>query len=273
MKRKLELQLLPRAERIKLLEEKGKQPKTIEQQIDILKSRKMIIVDDTFAKHLLADVNYYRLTGYTFPYKTNDVYNEDFSIENAYGLYELDDHIRNLLFSLIGRFEIRLKTQFAYVMSLEHGSAAHLKEELYSSNHFSFSRYIKEYEHILSQKYSSDLQFVRWNIDTYSELPIWAAVEVLSFGTVSKLYSAIIDKEAKEAIAKSFHTHQAKSGRVFHLSTHTLISWSRSLCYIRNLCAHHERLFRRSFKISPTLFRDSKGIDNGSIFGALIKIS
>jgi abortive infection bacteriophage resistance protein len=86
--------------------------------------------------------------------------------------------------------------------------------------------------------------------------PAWMALEVLSFGQLSIMYKNLKANEAKKAVAE-----------YFGISYTLLISWMEHLGYIRNLCAHHSRLWNRTLTIKPTLPRITKYqfIDTSSV--------
>ena len=257
-------------DRIQFFNLHGKPPTTTTAQIELLKSRGMIIPNDEEARKFIEDVGYYRLMGYCFPFKKNDHYQDNFSIHAAMGLYELDNQLRAWLFSLIERFEIKLKAQFANAMALRHGALAHLDKCLYAMTDNEFDEYIENYEDRIRTKYRSDLQFVVWNIDTYHELPIWAAVDVMTFGTVSRLYSRLSDLADRKAVSDGFHVHDIYNNKIYKLKPDDLSKWAKVLNDIRNLCAHHERLFMRTFTVSPKLYEPDNTVSRSTVFGILL---
>lgn len=269
-KNRLHLDLLE--DRVAYLEQHGKKPTTISEQIELLKSRNLKIDDEEEAHKVLADVGYYRLMGYCFQFKKGEIYNPDFSFWAACGLYELDGQVRDHLFSLTGRVEIRLRSMMSGILSLHYGSAAHLKRELYTMSDAEFDEYIKRYEDILRAKYRSGLQFVTWNLDTYHELPIWAAFEILPFGTVSMLYSRLAEKAVQNEIAAGFTSHNVHKDKYFTVNAHDLISWSHAVNDIRNICAHHERLSARTLKTAPVLHEPESDFRGNTVFGVLLAL-
>lgn len=77
--------------------------------------------------------------------------------------------------------------------------------------------------------------------EEYPLLPIWAAVEIMSFGLLSKLFSGLLTADKAE-IARPFGLHPGVLG-----------SWLHTLVYVRNICAHHARLWNRELAIAPRL--------------------
>lgn len=79
------------------------------------------------------------------------------------------------------------------------------------------------------------------NYDGFPRLPVWMATEVMSFGVLSKLFNALKNEDKRE-IAKIYHLHPK-----------TLADWLHVLTYIRNICAHHSRLWNKKLAIRPNL--------------------
>ena len=70
-------------------------------------------------------------------------------------------------------------------------------------------------------------------------MPIYALVEVFSFGTLSKFYKNMKNGD-KKIVAKSFGV-----GYTY------LESWLESIVYVRNICAHYGRLYNAKLAKTP----------------------
>lgn len=110
-----------------------------------------------------------------------------------------------------------------------------------------FSRPIKHAETLtkIGNEYSrSDEDFIQAFKVKYSDPmpPSWIMLEVSSFGTLSALYSYLIPCREKREIAN-----------YFGLSDKVLSSWLHSIVYLRNICAHHARLWNREMQIQPVI--------------------
>jgi len=100
-----------------------KNPTTFEEQIEKLKSRGCIITDEDYTKQILQHVNYYRLTAYFLPFKTNDNrYKNGTSFECVHRIYEFDRKLRNLIFMIVEEIELTLRTQLSYFHSHKYGA-------------------------------------------------------------------------------------------------------------------------------------------------------
>lgn len=97
--------------------------KSIEEQLEILKSRRIIITDEEKAKQILQDINYYTLTGYMFQFKRNENYQEDISFDLIYNLYLFDNELKTLLLAQVLKIEEKIKTRIAYYIAMQHTDA------------------------------------------------------------------------------------------------------------------------------------------------------
>jgi len=99
-------------------------------------------------------------------------------------------------------------------------------------------------ERLMSAEKQSSEMFICHYRAKYSNsiLPIWMLTEIISFGTLSRITESLLDREIRRKIARDFG-----------LSQDQLISWLRSLRYIRNVRAHHGRLWNRPLSVKPEL--------------------
>jgi abortive infection bacteriophage resistance protein len=220
---------------------------TVEEQIQLLKSRGMEISDENLAAHWLQQISYYRLAGYWWPMqnnKVNHVFKPGSRFEDVLALYNFDRKLRLLLFDVLERIEIALRTKLIYHLSHEHGfwwfqnpelfirtrehikTLTSLEEELERSKEV----FIKDHR----KKYKDDFRFP----------PVHKSLEITSLGTLSKLYGNLKPSvKSKDTIAKDFGT-----------INHTFLpSWLQSFTQIRNLCAHHSRLWNKNLPGKPNL--------------------
>lgn len=220
---------------------------TIDQHIEQLRNRGMTIVDEEMAKHYLEQVSYYRLAGYWWPMqsdKETHQFKDNSKFEDVVSLYNFDRELRILLFDVIEKIEISLRTKLIYHLSHEFDAwwfqnatifqdtgalietLASIKEEVDRSKDI----FIKEHK----KKYKDDLRFP----------PAWKTLELTSFGSLSKLYGNLKNTiKSKDTIAQEL-------GAVNHTY---LPSWLQSIAQIRNYCAHHSRLWNKNLPGTPKL--------------------
>ena len=87
---------------------KLKEPKTFEQQIDILEARGIRIEDRESAKRILSMINYYRLTAYELQFKLENIYIGDIKFDTLYKLYNFDKKMKNLIIGALESIEISI---------------------------------------------------------------------------------------------------------------------------------------------------------------------
>jgi abortive infection bacteriophage resistance protein len=213
---------------------------SISQQIEILKSRGLIISDTSFAEHQLANISYYRLGEYWYVMqdnKENHTFKPKSRFEDMMSLYNFDRELRFLLFDVIERIEISLRTKLIYHLSHEFDPWWFQNFELFQDSQAlvkTLSNLQEELERTKeptikshNQKHKDDKRFP----------PSWKSLEQTSFGSLSKLYGNLKNTiKSKDIIAEEF-------GAVNHTY---LPSWLQSISQIRNFCAHHSRLWNKN---------------------------
>lgn len=244
---------------------------SIEDQLAKLTERGMVITNHAKALDYLERIGYYRLSGYWFAFRERselcsvwpkpktgkpkttrlplDQFKSGTTFQNAVDLYVFDKRLRLLALDALERIEIGLRVDISHHLG-EKDKFAYLKPELF---HESFAVDVDTKNgltrfHDWLTKHAllilrSKEEFIRHNRDKYGlPLPIWVACEVWDFGTMSTLYAGL--KEAdQDLIAQRYGV---SNGRVF-------ATWLRSLNYLRNVCAHHSRLWNRNIVDQPRL--------------------
>lgn len=242
--------------KIKLL----KPPKTIDEQISLLKSRNIIIEDAEAVKFFLENNNYYRLVGYAFHLKTDkETYVSGTNISTIISIYNFDKLLRQLVISLLEDFEISFRTKLAYYLSHKYGSECYLKKDIFAEQRL-HSDFIYTIDKNIKQ--SVNEQFVKHHFSKYEgKFPFWVLIEILSFSIISKFFKNLNNSD-KNFFSKNFYNHDA----VF------CENWVHHFSVLRNTCAHYGRLynknllpilkflkedenkFKRTFKVFDSLF-------------------
>jgi len=222
----------------------NKPPKIHDDHIKELNSRGLIIKDEKKANHLLEKISYYRLSGYWYPMlkepKSDHIFKPKSTLNNAFQLYCFDRELRKLISNEVEKIEIAIRAKMINVLSLKHGAFWYCDNTLskkQSKNVKSIERFIDEYER-------TDEIFIREFKAKYSNPlpPCWMMFEISSFGSLSMLYDNLKAPSEKRIISNSFG-----------LDEKTFASWLHSLVYVRNVCAHHSRLWNRYMTIAPKL--------------------
>ena len=220
---------------------------TYDEQIDLLIQRGLRIDDRNEAIQILKHTNYYRLSSYSLGLRENDQFIDGVSINHIHQICRFDTELRHLLFQAIEPIEIRLRSVISNHLGTNYGNIAHLDPELVKSkkNHLVF---LSKYYEGLSKL--SDLAFVKHNINEYGQLPIWAAVETMNLGLISRYYGNL-KEECKKPIAAEFNSDPSR-----------FAGWLESLNDIRNSCAHSDRIYNTFLSKKVKLYPgDDRGLN------------
>jgi len=245
----------------------------IEQQLNQLQARGLQVSDRAKALDYLHRIGYYRLSGYWFAFRERsgpccsidkpraakvqtkgetialDSFKPGATFQNAVDLYVFDKQLRLLVMDALERVEIALRVDVAHTLGLQ-DKFAYLRGDLFHAN---FSQvlnkdtglirhheWLAKHAQLISR---SKEEFVTHNKTKYGlPLAIWVACEVWDFGTLSTLFGGMHEVDQDAISAK----YGVRNGRVF-------ASWLRSLNYLRNVCAHHSRLWNRNIVDQPKL--------------------
>lgn len=229
----------------------NKIPLSFQDQLQLLKSRGLEITDESKAISYLEGISYYRLSAYFLPYQVEkDKFNAGVSFKQIINTYSFDRELRLLVFDCIERIEVAIRTQIIYSMSM-HYQDSHWQD---NQNLFILPRYNKigrsidpynELQAIISKAKTTRTPevFIKHYTDTYgspSNPPSWMCLELLTIGELSNLYRGLKNNSDKKRIADFFGVHHS-----------VFTSWLHTLTYVRNICAHHSRLWNRDFAIEP----------------------
>lgn len=223
-----------------------KSPLSIPEQIQRLKNRGLSFNQEDKAAHYLSNISYYRLRAYTYPFQDNNNTEHPFTrqldFDEIIDLYVFDRRLRFIVFNALEKVEIALRTKIIYEMSLSFGSHWQENPDLFVNAEY----FENNTESIQREMKRSKEDFIKHYRDTYKNPenpPSWMSLEVVSMDLLSKLFSNIKENEAKARILNAFG----------HKRFNILTSWVHAFVGLRNVCAHHGRLWNRRFTISPTI--------------------
>ena len=213
---------------------KSKTFKTLDEQIDILKNKGLVIDDIDSAKSILLRENYFFLSGYRHLFLDSDnrTYLEGTNFRELYAMFTFDRQIRNIIFKNILIVENNLKSILAYIMSKNHG----FKENNYLNPH-NFVRDSKKKKQIndLIRKMRRQINVngkqhaaTAHYLINYGYIPLWVVVKVLSFGIVGELYTVLQYQD------------QLEIAQAFNIDVYSMIEYLPILANYRNLCAHED---------------------------------
>lgn len=228
-----------------------KPPLSFNSQLNQLIARGLVVNNKSKAISYLSSISYYRLSAYFLPYqKTKDTFNSNTSFAQIIQTYMFDKELRLLIFDCIERLEIAIRTQFIYNMALHYKDSHWQDDKSLFINPFynKVGNLIDPYsdlQSIISKAKTTRRPevFIKHYLDTYnspSNPPSWMCLELLTIGELSHIYRGLKNNADKKRIASFFDVHH----KVF-------TSWLHTLTYVRNLCAHHSRLWNRDLAIEP----------------------
>ena len=236
---------------------------TIDEQVENLKSNGLIVEDEDYAKKILNDISYFRLIkAYSLNLKAkNGKYGDKVTFEQIVELYLFNANFRQIIFPQIEKIEINVRCRIANYFAEKYGVLGYLE-----ADNFVNPEYHQTFlEDIVEEiRRNAKAPFVKNFHENYEggNLPIYALVEVFSFGTLSKFYKNMKNPD-KKAVAKSFGV-----GYTY------FESWLESISYVRNICAHYGRLYNAKLSKTPILYKEysQSAIGNNRIFGVLLCI-
>ncbi|HEY5858569.1 MAG TPA: Abi family protein [Aldersonia sp.] len=247
----------------------GKPFKTIPEQRQLLESRGITVPDPAAAERWLNSVGYYRLSGYWYPYRVrhrpaggapivDDTFQPGTSFEQVVALYDFDRRLKLLVLDAIERVEVAMRLRVGQTLG-RHGAFAHTDPNVLSTEFVGVSSpaqppahaewldsaHAKWLRKVTQEQSRSKEEFVKHFTRKYGgPLPVWVVTEILDFGGLSRLYEGLKQKD-RDDIAASFDlTDNSGAGHGA-----ALVSWMKNLNYIRNICAHHSRLWNRNIDV------------------------
>jgi abortive infection bacteriophage resistance protein len=249
-----------------------KQWLSVEDQAKKLALRGVSVPEDGSGVQLLCAVGYYRLTGYLYPFRESEPYVDDdgrprvrvlnhyrvgTSMRDAAELIDFDRRLRMLILDGIERIEISLRMQIGYVLG-GRSAFSHFEPATFVGSFTDTqvdpatggpapSKHEQWIARMRERQNGSDEAFVTHFREKYDDrMPIWALTEIMELGHLSRLYVGLTNSIATEIAT----VYAVPSKRV-------MSSWIASLNYVRNVAAHHARIFNRKLVTAPK--RPSKG--------------
>lgn len=221
--------------------------KSYVEQAEILADRGMDMGDQESAVATLRRINYYRLSGYWYPFRkqAKEGREDDFypgtRFSDVVALYEFDARLRSATFTALSPVELAIRALLGHELG-RIDPCAHLDPSLLGPTARSgdgYAIWVARYEDELHQ---SREDFVEHHYNKYGgKLPVWAATELLDWGSLAYLYG-FAPRAVQDVVADACG-----------LSAPQLTSWLKSLNLVRNSCAHHGRLFNRVHAVTPKL--------------------
>jgi abortive infection bacteriophage resistance protein len=210
-------------------------------------------------------VGYYRLCAYWYPFKNPDnTFHINTRFDVVWDRYTFDRQLRLIAMDAIERVEVAVRSVLVTELAMTRGPFAHLDIRSFpgtpQAKHDLFIDDLREGARRSSEAFVEHLRTV---YDEFPDLPIWAAAEIMSFGALLTMYRRS-SRQVRSAVAHPTGIPEP----VFS-------SWLLTLNYVRNICAHHSRLWNRELAIKPVVPRHDQrwhgaaAIGNNRVFAVL----
>ena len=214
---------------------------SLPQQIEKLKTYGLSIPDEGAAATFLYHINYYRFSGYCLAFeKSRHQFIPGTTFEQIRDTYEFDRALRDLCTESIEVIELDLRTAIAHTFGEKFGPFGHVAPEFFFTGP-SHSDWLEKLRGETERSSEPFVAHYKTRYQEYPDLPIWVAAEIMSFGALSKMYRSMRKPDQKTVAIR------------YGVQSETLKSWIHHLVYVRNLCAHHARLWDRIWAIKPNL--------------------
>lgn len=231
-------------------------------QIANLKNNGLVIEDEKFASEILNKISYYRLIkayDKSFKDKKTGKYRKGTSFNKIVNVYNFDKELRQLLMPLLQDIEITLRCQLSNHFSVKYGVLGYL-----DANNFDENCLYSTLEDKMSQciALSKESPIIKNFKEKYADgnVPFYAAVEVFTFGTLALFYNSM-KTEDRKTIANMYDG----------VDEAYLSSWLISIGYVRNLCFHYNRLYKKVLIKKPRLYKKQDGeVNNSYLYSVLI---
>ena len=228
----------------------NKPPLAVSAQITLLKARGMVFADDARATRVLQHINYYRLRAYWLPFELPEAarpiglehaFRSGTDFDHVVALYVFDRRLRVLLLEAIERVEIAIRTHWAQVMAERYGAHAYMEASAFKDQNI-YANCLRSLDDELSRSKETFVQHYRAKYAVPNRPPIWAISELLTLGQLSKWLGNVKLRADRQAV-----------GQRLMLDEVVLCAFAHHLTHVRNLCAHHSRVWNRKLTFTMML--------------------
>lgn len=198
-------------------------PDTLSGQIELLQQKGLQVSNPERAIRYLMFEGLFRLSGYFPPFLLSSGNFQNTTFDEVQRLYSFDQQLRLLVMDAVEKIEVAVRTTISNTLNEQYGPYWYKNEKLFVENY--------EHHHLI--------ELIRKSSES-TDPPSWIVAERMSIGFWSRIFSALKSREDQKKISK-----------IYNIPYKIMISWLHSFTSLRNLCAHHERLWNRTFTIKP----------------------
>lgn len=231
---------------------------SLEEQLQALREAKMQIDSVEEAKKALTTIGYYRLRGYCFHLYRNESkeYKPGTNFSNILKLYQFDTALSYLLFSMTSQIEVALRARLSEALLVYQDALILMDSTVFRSKEY----FWKNLAALSSEVARSNDVFILHHYENHEgQIPLWAAVEVMSFGTLSKIIKNLkTGSGSAYSVLAAYYPYQSIRGNMVPPSQKMLSSWIQSVSVLRNICAHNGRIYNRTISTFPELLDRDK---------------
>lgn len=230
---------------------------SVDDQIQLLSGRGMVIHDVAHARRWLEHVGYYRLSGYYHPYRLpprrpgdprQSMFAPGTRFDTIADLYEFDRKLRTLVHDATERIEVALRAQVSRQLA-DVGPESYRDASVFRPQ-FDHARWIQTVDRRIHRAARSSEPIKHHQSHYSGRFPVWVAVDTMDFSDVSLAFEGL-GLAHQRTIAESFgividRSQLSGSQRQSLKRQHPLTRWFEKLTIVRNTAAHHSRLWNRS---------------------------
>ena len=226
---------------------------SVPQLIQKLTADGMIIPSQTDAEEAFTSIGYYRLRGYFYHLfdRTTKQYVPGTNLSDILKLYNFDTELSHLIFEYLSKIEVALRVRFVNAFQPTQDSLVLNDPSVFKDK----NNYWKNQSSVASEIARSSDVFIAHNFNNHDgAIPLWASVEIMSFGTLSKLIKNMKTgpSSAFSAIIQSYK-YKNVNGNLVNPSQDMFTSWIQAVSVMRNICAHNSRIYNRTINTIPQL--------------------
>ena len=220
----------------------------------------MVLADADRAMRYLRHIGYYRLSAYVRSFESvqRDVLRPGTTFDDVLSLYIFDRKLRLLMLDALERVEVAVRASLSDQLSRA-GGPHWFQDQRHFRTADVHRRLLKDVDQLVADQLRRQAEQPR-GPDTFlgalehyvthygspSRPPTWVVFEELSFGSVRAVYADLADRTVQHAIAGSLG-----------LRSDVLTSWLLTYLRVRNICAHHSRLWNRGLGVNPAIPKSS----------------
>lgn len=212
--------------------------------VEHIRNRGLDVPDLNYAAEKIDQIGYEHLRIYFLSCRDEDnqpdkPFIQGTSFQHILQIYECDEKLRSTLFTAVGQFEIQLRNSISEILNARFGSHPYFNKAAFK-NYKSYHEALHSFHKVYIA--SKDMRAKHYK-DSYSTPflpPIWILKEFLTFGTASRIL-----KDLSTCVLIDVST---RFGLPKQTPRNVIENWVQALVDLRNICAHHDRLFNRTFQ-------------------------